>query len=88
MQTRNITSGKSFSHGTGGKWVANLFGVHRALVYIKQTSPGHDFFFSNGSLVSRHKSHTAGLNPALLVPSVPLLYEPETRPPGYLDIPA
>ena len=62
LQTRNIASGKSFSHGMGGKWVADLFGVHRALVYIKQ-----HFFFSNGSLVSRHKSHTAGLNPALPV---------------------
>ena len=67
LQTRNIASGKSFSHGSGGKWVANLFGVHGALVYIKQPSPSHDFFFSNGSLVSRHKSHTAGLNPALPV---------------------
>ena len=67
LQTRNIASGKSFSHGTGGKRVANLFGVHRGLVYIEQPSPGHDFFFSNGSIVSHHKSHTAGLNPALPV---------------------
>ena len=67
MQTRNIASGKSFSHGKGGNWVANLFGVHRALVYIKRPSPGHDFFLSNASLVSHHKSHTAGLNPALPV---------------------